>query len=82
MAKQRVKMSAAQYVSTPGTAKLAMTDIDAVELLTDMVRHRMEIPSEVRTAAALQVNENAPPGVVLALEEYQGRIRVHATLKK
>lgn len=82
MARERVKMTAAEYVSVPGPSKPAMAGIDAVSLLEDMVARRMSVPSEVRTAAQLQVNEKAPPGVVLALEEYEGRIRVVSTWKK
>lgn len=81
MAKQRVKMTAAQYVSTPGPTKPAMRDIDAVELMADMVRMRMDIPTEVRTAAMAQINENVTEGWILVPEEYHGRLRIVATEK-
>lgn len=82
MATERVKMTAAQYMSTPGPTKPAMKGIDALNLLEDMLARRLPVPAEVRTAAMLQANENAPEGVVIVLEEYNGRVRAVAAKKE
>jgi len=82
MARERVKMTASQYMSTPGPTKAAMEGIDAASLLEDLLARRLPVPPEVRTAAMLQVNEGAPKGIIIVLEEYNGRVRAVAAKKE
>jgi hypothetical protein len=58
-----------------------MDDISAVDLWADLLRAGRPIPEEVRVAAMLQANEDAPEGTVALIEEYHGRLRVHNATK-
>lgn len=52
-----------------------MSTVDAIELWAGLLRHRLPVPEEVKTAANIQANQEAPEGTVAAVEEYNGRLR-------
>lgn len=81
MARDRRKVSAAAFNEALPEQRPAMADVDALALYQEMVRHKMDVPGEVRTAAIAQANEGTPEGHVTVVEEYLGRLRVQ-TIRK
>lgn len=80
--RERIKLSAAQYISTPPEQRPAMVDVDAIDLMADLVALRQDVPLEVFSAAVAQINTGNTGGLVLVPEAYQGRLRIVGTRKE
>jgi hypothetical protein len=69
------RLMMAEYI---GTGQLPVKSADILALVDEFINTGRQIPTDVIEAGDAALQASTPPGYVMRIEPYRGRVRIHA----